>query len=65
VIAGEFDTWSFPEDREGLMRDWTNAPLQRSVLINEATHFVLFGKKRFEFFEAILAFLKGMPTKPS
>lgn len=65
VIAGEFDTWSFPEDREGLMRDLTNAPLKRSVLVNEATHFVLFEKKRFEFFEAILAFLKEMPPKPS
>ena len=31
IIAGEFDTWSFPEDREGLMRDLTNAPLKRSV----------------------------------
>jgi pimeloyl-ACP methyl ester carboxylesterase len=65
VIAGEFDTWSFPEDREGLMRDLTNAPLKRSVLITEATHFVLFEKKRLEFFEAILAFLKEMPPKPS
>jgi hypothetical protein len=26
---------------------------------------VLFEKKRFEFFEAILAFLKEMPPKPS
>jgi pimeloyl-ACP methyl ester carboxylesterase len=65
IIAGEFDTWSFPEDREGLMRDLMNAPLKRSVLINEATHFVLFEKKRFELFEAILAFLKEMPPKPS
>jgi len=65
LIAGEFDTWSFPEDREGVMRDLTNAPWKRSVLINEATHFVLFEKKRFEFFEAILAFLKEMPPKPS
>src|SRR6266851_3856159 len=64
VIAGEFDTWSFPEDREGLMRDLTNAPSKRSVLINEATHFVLFEKKRFEFFEAIEAFLKEMHSKP-
>src|SRR5712692_4227479 len=64
VIAGEFDTWSFPEDREGLMRDLTNAPSKRSVLINEATHFVLFEKKRFEFFQAIEAFLKEMHSKP-
>jgi pimeloyl-ACP methyl ester carboxylesterase len=58
VIAGEFDTWSYPEDREGLMRDLTNAAFKQSVLVKDATHFVLFEKKRFEFFEAILAFLK-------
>jgi hypothetical protein len=40
VIAGEYDTWSFPQDREGLMRDLTNAPTKRSVLIKNATHFV-------------------------
>ena len=59
VIASEFDTWSFPEDREILMRDLTNAPVKKSVLIKEATHFVLFEKKRFEFFNAIHSFLKG------
>lgn len=59
VIAGEFDTWSFPEDREILIRDLTNAPVKKSVLIKEATHFVLFEKKRFEFFNAIHSFLKG------
>jgi pimeloyl-ACP methyl ester carboxylesterase len=58
VIAGEFDTWSYPEDREGLMRDLTNAPAKRSVTIKNATHFVLFEKPRFEFFEAIDGFLK-------
>ena len=58
VIAGEFDTWSFPEDRDGLMRDLTNAPAKKHVLIKDATHFVLFEKKRFEFFEAIASFLK-------
>ncbi len=58
VIAGEFDTWSYPQDREGLMRDLTNAPVKKSVLIRNATHFVLFEKPRFEFFEAIDAFLK-------
>jgi pimeloyl-ACP methyl ester carboxylesterase len=58
VIAGEFDTWSYPEDREGLMRDLTNAPAKKSVLIKNATHFVLFEKPRFEFFEAIDGFLK-------
>jgi pimeloyl-ACP methyl ester carboxylesterase len=58
VIAGEFDTWSFPEDRELLMRDLTNAPIKKSVLIKNATHFVLFEKPRFEFFEAIADFIK-------
>jgi len=58
LIAGEFDTWSYPEDREGLMRDLTNAPVKRSVLIKNASHFVLFEKPRFEFFGAIDAFLK-------
>jgi pimeloyl-ACP methyl ester carboxylesterase len=58
VIAGEFDTWSFPEDREGLMRDLTNAPMKKSVLIPQATHFVLFEKQRLKFFEEIYSFLR-------
>jgi len=58
VIAGEYDTWSFPEDREGLMRDLTNAPAKRSVLIKNATHFVLFEKPRMDFFNEVLKFLK-------
>lgn len=58
VIAGEYDTWSFPEDPEVLMRDLTNAPRTKSVLIKDATHFVLFEKNRGPFFEAIEAFLK-------
>ena len=57
VIAG-FDTWSFPEDREGLMRDLVHAPVKRSVLIPDATHFVRFEKHSMEFFEPILKFLK-------
>ena len=61
VIAGEFDTWSFPEDRDGLMRDLTNAPVKKSVLIKNATHFVLFEKPRFEFFGEIDSFLKARP----
>lgn len=61
VIAGEFDTWSFPEDREGLMRDLTNAPVKKHVLIHNATHFVLFEKQRFEFFNEIVNFLKEQP----
>jgi len=59
VIAGEYDTWSYPEDREGLMRDLTNAPVKKHVLIKDATHFVLFEKQRFVFFNEILQFLKG------
>jgi len=58
VIAGEFDTWSYPEDREGLMRDLVHAPVKKSVLIPNATHFVLFEKPRTQFFEEILKFLK-------
>ena len=58
VIAGASDTWSFPEDREGLMRDLVHAPAKRSVLIPDATHFVLFEKNRFQFFEEVLKFLK-------
>lgn len=58
VIAGEYDTWSFPEDREGLMRDLTNAPVKKSVLIKDSTHFTLFEKPRFEFFNEILRFLR-------
>jgi pimeloyl-ACP methyl ester carboxylesterase len=61
VIAGEFDTWSYPEDREGLMRDLTNAPVKKHVLIRNATHFVLFEKPRFEFFNEIANFLKEQP----
>ena len=58
VIAGAYDTWSFPEDREGLMRDLVHAPAKRSVLIPDATHFVLFEKNRIQFFEEVLKFLK-------
>ena len=61
VIAGEFDTWSFPEDRELLMRDLTNAPVKKSVLIPNATHFVLFEKGRFQLYSEIDAFLKAAP----
>ena len=57
VIAGEFDTWSYPADREGLMRDLVHAPVKRSVLVKEATHFMLFEKKRVELFEAVRSFL--------
>jgi pimeloyl-ACP methyl ester carboxylesterase len=59
VIAGEFDSWSYAEDREGLMRDLTNAPFKKHVTIQNATHFVLFEKRRFELFDEILLFLKS------
>lgn len=58
VIAGEFDTWSYAEDRDGLMRDLTNTPVKKQVVIKNATHFVLFEKPRFEFFTEIANFLK-------
>jgi pimeloyl-ACP methyl ester carboxylesterase len=59
VIAGAYDTWSYPDDREGLMRDLVHAPVKRSVLIPDATHFVLFEKNRQMFFEEILKFMKN------
>jgi alpha-beta hydrolase superfamily lysophospholipase len=40
------------------MRALVHAPVKRNVLIKDATHFVLFEKKRMEFFEEILKFLK-------
>ena len=58
VIGGDFDTWSFQEDREGLMRALVHAPTKRNVLIKDATHFVLFEKNRNQFFEEILKFMK-------
>jgi pimeloyl-ACP methyl ester carboxylesterase len=58
VIGGDYDTWSFQEDRAGLVRALVHAPVKRNVLIKDATHFVLFEKKRMEFFEEILKFLK-------
>ncbi|HKB40068.1 MAG TPA: alpha/beta fold hydrolase [Gemmataceae bacterium] len=61
VIAGEYDTWSYPEDRAGLMRDLTHAPSKRSVLIKDGTHFVLFEKQRLEFFGEVLKFLQQSP----
>ena len=65
VIAGEFDTWSFPEDREGLMRELVHARAKKSVLVKDATHFALFEKKRFELFEAILSFLEEPAHGPA
>jgi len=40
------------------MRDLVHAPVKRSVLIPDATHFVRFEKHSMEFFEPILKFLK-------
>src|SRR3954453_13374678 len=62
MIAGQYDTWSYPEDREGLMRDLVHAPVKKSVLIPDATHFVLFEKNRGQFFRAIEEFL-SMPQR--
>jgi len=62
AIAGEDDTWSFVQDREGLMRDLINAPLKKHVTIPKATHFILFETQRFRFFEEIDSFLKGGHT---
>jgi len=58
VIGGDYDTWSFLEDREGLMHELVHAPLKKNVVIRDATHFVLFERKRMEFFEEVLKFLK-------
>jgi pimeloyl-ACP methyl ester carboxylesterase len=60
LIAGQYDTWSYPEDREGLVRDLVHASVKKSVLIPDATHFVLFEKNREQFFRAIEEFL-SMP----
>ena len=40
------------------MRDLVHVPVKRSVLIPDATHFVLFEKNRKTFFEEILKFVK-------
>ncbi|SFH67287.1 alpha/beta fold hydrolase [Bradyrhizobium sp. Gha] len=58
VIGGNYDTWSYLEDREGLMRDLVHAPIKKNIVISDATHFVLFEKKRFEFFDQVLKFLR-------
>ena len=63
VIAGQYDTWSCLEDREGLMRDLVHAPVKQSVLIPDATHFVLFEKNRIQFLDAILKFLAGVAQR--
>lgn len=59
VIGGTYDTWSYLEDREGLMRDLVHAPIKKMVLIQDATHFVIFEKHRMQLFEEVLKFLKG------
>lgn len=58
VIGGNYDTWSFQEDRAGLIRELVHAPVKRNVVIPDATHFVLFEKNRFAFFDEVLKFLK-------
>ncbi len=63
LIAGEDDTWSFVHDGEGLLRDLVNAPEKKHVTLPHATHFVLFEKQRFKFFEEIDGFLRGAARK--
>ena len=58
LIAGEDDTWSFVHDREGLLRDLVNAPQKKHVTLPHGTHFILFEKQRFRFFDTIHAFLQ-------
>lgn len=59
IIARQYDPHSHPEDREGLMRDLTNAPAKKHVTIPDATHFVMFEKQRFELFNEVLSFLQS------
>ena len=40
------------------MRDLVHAPVKQSVLIPDATHFVLFETNRLPFLDAILKFLR-------
>ena len=40
---------------------FTDAPAKKHVVIGNATHFVLFEKPRFEFFNEIVNFLKEQP----
>jgi pimeloyl-ACP methyl ester carboxylesterase len=50
------DTHSYPEDREGLKRDLTNAAAKKHVTIPDTTHFVMFEKHGFELFNEVLSF---------
>ena len=59
IIGGDNDSWSYPADREGLMRDLVHAPVKKNILIPDATHFVIFEKHRFDLFDSVLQFLKG------
>jgi len=59
VIGGVDDTWSFLNDRDTLMRDLVNAPQKKLVNIPHATHFVLFEKQRFRFYDEVDSFLRG------
>jgi pimeloyl-ACP methyl ester carboxylesterase len=58
VIGGEDDSWSYLNDRDGLMRDLVNAPQRKLVNIPHATHFILFESQRGRFFDEIDSFLK-------
>jgi hypothetical protein len=58
TVAGQYDTHSFPEDRDGLMRDLTNAPSKKQVTIPDATHFIQFETHRFDLYNEVLSFLR-------
>src|SRR5476649_2334221 len=59
VIGGEDDTWSYLNDRDGLMRDLVNAPQKKLVNIPHANHFILFEKQHRRFYDEIDSFLHG------
>jgi hypothetical protein len=42
---------------------FVHAPVKKNVVIPDATHFVLFERKRFEFFDQVLKFLRDQSPK--
>lgn len=60
VIASELDFWSRPEDRQSLLADLIHAPLVRSAVIANATHFVHLDRAehgRAAFLKEVVSFL--------
>jgi hypothetical protein len=45
------------------VRIFVHAPVKKNVVIPDATHFVLFERKRFEFFDQVLKFLRDQSPK--